>query len=134
LITFHVLFICVCVWASVPDCINHTGSATFKHIDPLIHTSLWQIQLAANCQWISAAFILSDTKKTLLHVACLWCKPLVEQSSLCHARLAQTDNWITLAARHHLTLSYSMTRNLMPSCNILHYIENWQAIKWAKRL
>jgi hypothetical protein len=33
-------------WAVQPVCINNTGSAAFKHFNPLIHTSLWQIVLS----------------------------------------------------------------------------------------
>jgi hypothetical protein len=29
-----------------PVCINNTGSAAFKHFDPLVHTSLWQTVLS----------------------------------------------------------------------------------------
>jgi hypothetical protein len=34
--------------------------------------------LANNCRWISATFIPSDTKSAQLHVACPWCKTVVE--------------------------------------------------------
>jgi hypothetical protein len=38
----HVLFVCVCAWASLPMCINNTGSVAFKYFNPLVHSSLWQ--------------------------------------------------------------------------------------------
>jgi hypothetical protein len=68
--------------------------------------------LAANCWWTSAPFIPSDTRRRTIACCFPWCKPPVEQSSSRHAHSAQADyNWTTLAARHHLTLSYSMTRS-----------------------
>jgi hypothetical protein len=112
--TLHVLFVCGCGWASLPVCINNAGSAAFKHFGPLVHTSLRPTvfcpYLTANCRWVCAPFIISDTKNALLHVACPWCKSLTEQSTLRHAHSAQKDyNWTTLAACHCTTLSYGMT-------------------------
>jgi hypothetical protein len=94
-------------------CINNTGSAAFKNIDPLIHTSLWQTVLPILINQLSMdlpLLFLQTLKRAILHTACPWCKPIVEHSSLHHARSAQTDsNRTTFTACHFLTLSYSMT-------------------------
>jgi hypothetical protein len=90
-----VLFVCGCGWASLPVCINDTGSAAFKHFDPLVHTSLWQTVLSILGSQLSMNLCTFHSFRhqtnTLLHVSCPWYKPVVEQSSLRHAHSAQAD-------------------------------------------
>jgi hypothetical protein len=91
----HVFLVCGCGWTFLSLCINNTGSAAFKHFEPPVHTSLWQKVLSILSSQLSMdlcpIFSFRHQKTALLHVACPWCKTLVEQSSLCHAHLAQTD-------------------------------------------
>jgi hypothetical protein len=37
---------CGCGWPSLPVCIDNTGSAAFKHFDPLVHTTLLRTVLS----------------------------------------------------------------------------------------
>jgi hypothetical protein len=100
LITLHILFVCGCGWVSLPVCINSTSPAAFKHFDSLIHTSLWQTVLSILGNQLSMdlyPFIPSDTKNSQLHVACPWCKFVVEQSSLHHI-------WTTEPHSQHVTV------------------------------
>jgi hypothetical protein len=77
---------------------NNTCVAAFKLFDPLIHASLWKNSSVHTWQPMVDGslplLLLQIPRNALLHVACPWCEPLVEQSSLCHAHLVQTDyNW-----------------------------------------
>jgi hypothetical protein len=126
LIKFHILFF-VCGWPPLPVSINNTCSAvlniwsTHKNfiatkssvhtLEPIVDGSL------------TLSFLLI-TKNAILHIAFPWCKPLVQQSSLRHARSTQIDfGWTTLRAQHCLLLSYSMTRL---SSDAIHRIKIFQ--------